>query len=108
MMLEALKRARDYDLEAAEERNRRNLEKARQAARCEHHYMHGGQCAAPRLQDGKLCRMHQAIEDVKAVKLDVGPLEDSDHIQAGIRKIVAAVVDRELEKTQASQLGSLI
>lgn len=82
MMLEALKHARDYDLERAE-RNRKNLEKARQAARCEHQYMDGEQCAAPRLKDGRFCRMHQGIEDAKAIKLDLGPLEGSGQHPGG-------------------------
>lgn len=106
-MLDAMKAARAYDMERAE-RNRKNLEKARQAARCQHVYMDGEQCGAPRLREGTLCRMHQGIEDARAVKLDLGPLEDPDSIQAGIRKLVAAIVDGKVERSQASHLGYLL
>jgi hypothetical protein len=107
LFADALAQIKDYDTERAE-KARKNLEKARQAARCEHHYMDGEQCAAPRLRDGKFCRMHQGIEEAKAVKLDLGPLEDPDSIQAGIRKLVAAVVDGQVDRTQSSHLGYLI
>lgn len=107
LFADALAQIKDYENERAE-KARKNLEKARQAARCEHHYMDGEQCAAPRLRDGKFCRMHQGIEEAKAVKLDLGPLEDPDSIQAGIRKLVAAVVDGRVDRTQSSHLGYLI
>jgi hypothetical protein len=107
LFADALAQIKDYENERVE-KARKNLEKARQAARCEHHYMDGEQCAAPRLRDGKFCRMHQGIEEAKAVKLDLGPLEDPDSIQAGIRKLVAAVVDGRVDRTQSSHLGYLI
>jgi hypothetical protein len=49
--LESYKREREETL-------LRNLEKAQRAARCEHEFMSGEQCRAPRVRDKKLCRMH--------------------------------------------------
>ena len=38
----------------------RNLEKAQRAARCQHQFLNGEQCRAPRVKGKKLCRMHDA------------------------------------------------
>jgi hypothetical protein len=52
--------------------------------------------------------MHQGIEDAKAVKLDLGPLEDPDSIQAAIRKMLAAIADGKLDRSQVAQMTNLI
>ena len=44
----------DHRVERAE-KVRKNLEKAQAAARCEHEYLSGVRCKAPRMKDGKLC-----------------------------------------------------
>src|SRR5579871_4241268 len=62
----------------------KNLEKAQKAARCQHQFLNGEQCRAPRIRGKKLCRMHERMEEAKAVKLDLGPMEDADSIQVGI------------------------
>jgi len=72
--LESYKREREETL-------RRNLEKAQSAARCEHEFLSGERCRAPRVRDKKLCRMHEGMEEAKAVKLDLGPMEDADSIR---------------------------
>ena len=95
--LESYKREREETL-------RRNLEKAQSAARCEHEFLTGERCRAPRVRDKKLCRMHEGMEEAKAVKLDLGPMEDPDSIQAGIRKLQAAIIDGKLDSKQIGHL----
>jgi len=107
MIASALQEVSNYEKERAE-RSRRHLERAKQAARCAHVFLDGRRCRAPKMKGGKLCRMHQSAEEARAVKLDLGPMEDPDSIQLGIRKMVAAVIDGKLEKSQVSQLSYLI
>jgi hypothetical protein len=99
--LESYKREREETL-------LRNLEKAQRAARCEHEFMSGEQCRAPRVRDKKLCRMHEGMEEAKAVKLDLGPMEDADSIQVGIRKLQAAIIDGKLDSKQIGHLAYTI
>jgi hypothetical protein len=94
----------DHRVERAE-KVRKNLEKAQAAARCEHEYLSGVQCKAPRMKDGKLCRMHQRLEETKSTKLDLGPMEDADSIQIGIRKLQGAIIDGILDHRQVGQLA---
>jgi hypothetical protein len=79
-MVENQKREREETL-------RRNLEKARKAARCQHFYLNGDRCGAPRVRGKKLCHMHDRLEEAKTemLALDLGPMEDADSIQMGSR-----------------------
>ncbi len=107
LFAEALRAASDYHRQRAE-KDRRNLERAQLAARCTHAYLDGDQCRAPRLKGKTLCRMHQRMEEAKALKLDLGPLEDSDSIQVGIMRLQRAVIEGGLDAKQISQLSYLI
>ena len=86
----------------------RNLEKAQRAARCQHQFLNGEQCRAPRVKGKKLCRMHERMEEAKAVKLDLGTMEDADSIQVGIRKLQAAIIDGKLDAKQVGHLAYTI
>jgi hypothetical protein len=99
--LESYKREREETL-------RKNLEKAQSAARCEHEFLNGERCRAPRVKGKKLCRMHEGLEEAKAVKLDLGSMEDADSIQVGIRKLQAAIIDGKLDSKQIGQLAYTI
>lgn len=90
-----------------EEKDRRNLERAQQAARCQHAYLDGNRCRAPRLKGKKLCRMHERMEEAKALKLDLGAMEDPDSIQVGIMKLQRAVIDGVLDAKQIGHLAYL-
>lgn len=102
-----LQAVEDYKIERAE-RDRKNLEQAQKAARCEHMYTDSAQCRAPRMKGKKLCRMHERMEEAKALKLDLGPMEDPDSIQIAIKKLQAAVIDGVLDNKQVSALSYLI
>jgi hypothetical protein len=104
---QAVKRMEGYQQERGE-RDRRNLEKAQQAARCEHMFLNGDQCGSPKMKDHTLCYMHAKNEEAKAVKLDLGPMEDPDSIQVAIKKLQAAVIDQTLTDKQIAQLTNLL
>src|SRR5512146_521771 len=76
----------EYQRERAEV-DRKNLERAKQAARCEHRHTDGAQCGSPKVKGTKLCYMHTQMEKARAVKLDLGPMEDPDSIQVAIKKL---------------------
>jgi hypothetical protein len=94
------------------EKLRKNLEKAQAAARCEHEYLNGNQCKAPRVKGGvkggKLCHMHQRLEEAKSAKLDLGPMEDPDSIQVGIKRLQGAIIEGTLDHRQVGQLAYTI
>jgi hypothetical protein len=91
-----------------EEKLRKNLEKAQAAARCQHEYLDGRRCKAPRMKDGKLCRMHERLEEARTAKLDLGPMEDADSIQVGIKKLQGAIIEGTLDHRQVGQLAYTI
>ncbi|SRR6266567_1819701 len=98
----------DHHLAKRDERDRKNLEKAQQAARCKHEFTSGEHCRAPRLRGKTLCRMHQRMKEAEAVKLDLGPMEDPDSIQVAIKKLQKAVIDGTLDHKQIGHLAYLI
>src|SRR6201998_3208616 len=89
---EGLRMMEIHQVERAE-RDRKNLERAQNAARCEHSFVDGERCRAPRMKGKKLCRMHERMEEAKALRLDLGSMEDPDSIQISIKKLQAAVID---------------
>ena len=95
-----------------EETLRRNLAKAQKAARCRHIHTNGRQCGAPRVKGKKLCHMHERmLQDVPTdamAALDLGPMEDPDSIQLGIRKLQSAIIGGKLDYRQIGQLAYTI
>jgi hypothetical protein len=104
---EAVRRIEQHQQERAE-RDRINLEKARQAARCEHQFVNGERCGSPRMKEHTLCYMHAKMQEASAVKLDLGPMEDPDSIQVAIKKLQAAIIDQTLTERQIGQLTNLL
>ena len=100
----------DRDRSERESTARKNLEKAQRAARCQHTHVNGDQCGAPRVRGRKLCHMHERMEQTKAEKLDLdlGPMEDPDSIQMGIKRLQAAIIDGKLDARQIGQLAYTI
>lgn len=107
LFADALKEVKNYERERAEQLMS-NLQKAQQAARCEHRYLDGRGCRAPRVRGKQLCRMHQGMEEARAVKLDLGSMEDPDSIQVAIMKLQQAVIDGTLDSGQIGRLAYLI
>jgi len=90
------------------ERDRKNLLRAQMAARCEHRHTDGERCGSPRVKGKKLCYMHERMEQARALKVDLGPMEDADSIQLGIKKLQQAVIDETLTDKQVRQLTNLL
>lgn len=104
---EGLKMAADHRREQ-EEKRRRNLEKAQRAARCVHIHMSGERCGSPRVRGRKLCYMHERLEEAKNQTMDLGPMEDPDSIQVGIKKLQGAIIDGKLDARQIGHLAYTI
>ncbi len=82
---------------------------ARNGPRAANTVLWTAQPAARRAMKGKkLCRMHERMEEAKALKLDLGPMEDPDSIQVAIKKLQAAVIDGQLDHRQVASLSYLI
>jgi hypothetical protein len=108
MLFEAGLRMIESHQREREEALRRNLAKAQQAARCRHTHMNGKQCGAPRVKGKKLCHVHERMEQVKTASLDLGPMEDPDSIQLGIRMLQGAIIEGKLDYRQVGQLAYTI
>jgi len=107
LFLEALYEGKEREGKR-EEQDQRNLEKARQAPRCQHVFLSGDRCQAPRKRGKKLCRMHERMEETTPVKIDLGPLEDPDSIQLAIQKLLKAIVDGVVDPKAIGQVTNLL
>ncbi len=107
LFAEALKEVSNHQSERAE-RDRKNLEKAQMAARCEHVFMDGERCRAPRLRGRKLCRMHDRLDAANTTKLDLGPMEDPESILVAIKRLLAAILEGTVDSKLVGQLTNLI
>ncbi len=101
-------RLAEEDERKREEKDFRNLRRAQMAARCRHHHADGRRCGSPRVRGKTLCHWHQRMEEAKALKLDLGPMEDPDSIQMAIMKLQRAVIDGSLDPKQTGQLAYTI
>jgi hypothetical protein len=52
--------------------------------------------------------MHERMEEAKALKLDLGPMEDPDSIQVAIMKLQRTVIEGTLDTKKIGQLAYLI
>jgi hypothetical protein len=107
LMKEALRLAGDDERERKEEKLR-YLRQAHLAARCDHRHADGRRCGSPRVRGKQLCHWHDRLEDSKALKFDLGLMEDPDSIQVAIMKLQRAVIDGALDSKQTGQLAYLI
>ena len=90
------------------ETDRKNLEKAQLAERCEHIHASGARCGSPKMNGGLFCYKHQRMEEARAMKLDLGTMEDPEAIHLGIMKLQRAVIEGTLEGKQVTQLTNLM
>ena len=104
---EGLKVMATYADERAETR-RKSLEKAKKSARCQHLHVSGEQCGSPKMRGRKLCYMHERMEEARNATLDLGPMEDADSIQMGIRKLQGAIIEGKIGPRQVGQLAYTI
>jgi hypothetical protein len=104
---EGLKVMATYADERAETR-RKSLEKAKKSARCQHLHVSGEQCGSPKMRGRKLCYMHERMEEARNATLDLGPMEDADSIQMGIRKLQGAIIEGKIGPRQVGHLAYTI
>ena len=107
LFADALREASNHQAERTE-RDCKNLEKAQLAARCEHIFMDGERCGAPRMRGRKLCRMHDRLDEASTTKLDLGPMEDPESILLAIKRLLAAVLEGTVDSKLVGQLTNLI
>lgn len=91
-----------------DETDRQNLEKAHLAEKCEHIHASGARCGSPKMNSSLLCYKHQRMEEARAIKLDLGTMEDPEAIHLGIMKLQRAVIDGALDGKQVTQLTNLM
>lgn len=90
------------------EKNLKNLRRAHETARCRHRHADGRRCGSPRVRGKKYCHWHLEMEEARAAKLDLGPMEDPDSIQMAIMKLQRAVIDGTLDAKTTGQLAYTI
>lgn len=98
----------EREIKERAETDRKNLEKAQLAERCEHVHANGARCGSPKMNGGLLCYKHQRMEEARAIKLDLGTMEDPEAIHLGIMKLQRAVIDGTLDGKQVTQLTNLM
>ena len=49
--------------------------------------------------------MHERVEEAKTAVMDLGPMEDADSIQMGIRKLQGAILEGKLNHRQIAAAG---
>jgi hypothetical protein len=52
--------------------------------------------------------MHERMEEARAIKLDLGLMEDAESIQLAIMKLQRAVIDGTIDEKQSGRLAYLI
>jgi hypothetical protein len=107
LFAEGLHLAQEWERDRAE-KDRANLRRARQAARCEHRHADGKRCGSPRMRGKKLCYKHDRMEEARATKLDLGLMEDAESIQLAIMRLQRAVIDGLIDDRQSGRLAYLI
>jgi hypothetical protein len=80
------------------------LEKADAAPRCEHIYMDGTRCRAPRLKQERWCYAHERMLAVRAKKLRLLAMEDANSIVVNLMEIGRALCDDEISERKAGLL----
>src|SRR5437763_7422165 len=74
-----------------EETDRRNLEKAKLAARCTHRRAGGEYCGSPRMKGSKYCYGHDRLMAARTQDLELPPLEDANSILLSLTKALHAM-----------------
>jgi hypothetical protein len=84
-----------------EETDRRNLEKAKLAARCTHRRISGQYCGSPRMKGSKFCYAHDRLMAARTQDLELPPLEDANAIVLGLTKGLQAMIKGQMDLKSA-------
>ena len=84
-----------------EEKDKRNLEKAKLAARCTHRRAGGQYCGSPRMKGSKYCYGHERLMAVRTQDLELPPLEDANAVVLGLTKGLQAMMKGQMDLKSA-------
>ena len=84
-----------------EETDRRNLEKAKLAARCTHRRLNGQYCGSPRMKESEYCYAHERLMAARTQDLELPPLEDANAIVLGLTKGLRAMLKGQMDLKSA-------
>jgi len=84
-----------------EEKDKRNLEKAKLAARCAHRRAGGEYCGSPRMKGSKYCYGHDRLMAARTQDLELPPLEDANSIVLSLTKALHAMMKGQMDLKSA-------
>jgi hypothetical protein len=84
-----------------EETDKRNLEKAKLAARCTHRRAGGQYCGSPRMKGSKYCYGHERLMAARTQDMELPPLEDANAIVLGLTKGLQAMMKGQMDLKSA-------
>lgn len=87
----------DYQRER-EEIDRRNLERAKLAARCTHPRLNGQTCGSPRMRGSKYCYAHDRLNAARTTEdLELPALEDANSLLLSLTKGLQALIKGKMD-----------
>ena len=84
-----------------EETDKRNLEKAKLAARCTHRRAGGQYCGSPRMKGSKYCYAHDRLMAARTQDMELPPLEDANAVVLGLTKGLQAMMKGQMDLKSA-------
>ena len=84
-----------------EETDKRNLEKAKLAARCTHRRAAGQYCGSPRMKGSKYCYGHDRLMAARTQDLELPPLEDANSLMLSLTKGLHAMLKGQMDLKSA-------
>lgn len=100
-VFEEMARAMGEYQKQREETDRRNLEKAKLAARCTHRRLNGQYCGSPRMKGSKFCYAHERLMAARTQDLELPLLEDANAIVLGLTKGLQAMMKGQMDLKSA-------
>jgi len=84
-----------------EETDKRNLERAKLAARCTHRRAGGQYCGSPRMRGSKYCYGHERLMAARTQDLELPPLEDANALVLGLTRGLQAMMKGQMDLKSA-------
>ena len=97
---EIVRRMAEYEKQR-EEKDKRNLEKAKLAARCSHRRAGGDYCGSPRMRGSKYCYGHDRLMAARTQDMELPPLEDANAIVLSLTKALNAMMKGQMDLKSA-------
>jgi len=97
---EIVRRMAEYEKQR-EEKDKRNLEKAKLAARCSHRRAGGEYCGSPRMRGSKYCYGHDRLMAARTQDMELPPLEDANAIVLSLTKGLNAMMKGQMDLKSA-------